>query len=84
MSVRSTRDGPIDQSLLAELKNVYAEPEFRVEAEGEYEALRAANTKFERRFRGMEALAEARSQVFAALPLDQQERLWVAIKASEK
>ena len=48
------------------------------------EALRAANTKFERRFRGMEALAEARSQVFAALPLDQQERLWVAIKASEK
>ncbi|WP_374636417.1 nitrite/sulfite reductase [Paracoccus sp. (in: a-proteobacteria)] len=36
----------VDQSLLAELKNVYAEPEFRVEAEGEYEALRAANPAF--------------------------------------
>jgi len=48
------------------------------------DALRAANAKFERRFRGMEALAEARGQVFAALTLDQQEALWVDVKASEK
>lgn len=45
------------------------------------EALRQANAKFERRFRGMEQLAEGR---FAQLPLDQQEELWQAVKASER
>lgn len=44
------------------------------------EALRAANAKFERRFRGMEALAEGR---FATLDLEQQEGLWQEVKRSE-
>lgn len=44
------------------------------------DALRAANAKFERRFRAMEALAEGR---FGELSLDQQEALWQAVKASE-
>ena len=43
------------------------------------EALRAANAKFERRFRAMEALDPA----FATLMLDQQEALWQRVKASE-
>ena len=43
------------------------------------EALRAANAKFERRFRAMEALDPA----FATLTLDQQEALWQRVKASE-
>ena len=47
------------------------------------EALRAANAKFERRFKGMEALATARGLDFAALDLDQQEALWTDVKASE-
>ena len=36
-------------------------------------ALRAANAKFERRFRGMEALAAQRGQVFSELDLAAQE-----------
>lgn len=47
------------------------------------DALRAANAKFERRFKAMEALAADRGVQFAALSLDQQEALWQAIKASE-
>ena len=47
------------------------------------DALRAANRKFERRFRAMEVLAETRGQDFSALTLDQQEALWIAVKASE-
>ncbi len=46
-------------------------------------ALRAANAKFERRFRAMEALAATRSEVFAALPLAAQEHLWQAVKGLE-
>lgn len=45
------------------------------------DALRAANAKFERRFKHMEALAEGK---FAALTLDQQEALWREVKKSEK
>lgn len=45
------------------------------------DALRAANAKFERRFRGMETLAEGR---FPALTLDEQEALWQAVKQSER
>ena len=45
------------------------------------DALRAANAKFERRFKHMEALAQGR---FATLTLDQQEELWRAVKAAEK
>ena len=44
-------------------------------------ALRAANDKFERRYRGMEALAEGE---FAKLDLDAQEALWQAVKRAEK
>ena len=47
------------------------------------DALRAANAKFERRFRAMEGLAEARGLEFAALNLDQQEALWIEVKRSE-
>lgn len=45
------------------------------------DALRTANAKFERRFRGMEELAAGR---FAALSLDEQEALWQAVKRSER
>ena len=44
------------------------------------DALRAANRKFERRFRAMENLAEGD---FSALTLDQQDALWNAVKQSE-
>lgn len=44
------------------------------------EALRYANAKFERRFRGMERLAAG---AFAQLSLDEQEALWQQVKASE-
>lgn len=47
------------------------------------DALRAANAKFERRYRGMEALARERGIDFAALSIDQQEALWQDVKASE-
>ena len=47
------------------------------------DALRAANRKFERRFCAMEALARERGQQFDALTLDQQEALWLDVKASE-
>lgn len=47
------------------------------------DALRAANAKFERRFRAMESVADARGQDFAKLSLDQQEALWRDVKTSE-
>jgi ATP diphosphatase len=47
------------------------------------DSLRAANAKFERRFRLMESLAAARGTAFAALSLDQQEALWVEVKGLE-
>jgi MazG family protein len=46
-------------------------------------ALRAANGKFERRFRAMESLARGRGEVFADLGLAAQERLWQAVKRTE-
>jgi nucleoside triphosphate diphosphatase len=46
-------------------------------------ALRAANAKFERRFRGMESLAVERGQVFSELDLAAQEDLWQAVKRGE-
>lgn len=45
------------------------------------DALRAANAKFERRFRAMEAIAGV--EAFAALSLNQQEELWQKVKKSE-
>ncbi|MFM5908528.1 MAG: nucleoside triphosphate pyrophosphohydrolase [Novosphingobium sp.] len=47
------------------------------------EALRKANTKFERRFHAMEGQAAERKLDFAGLSLDQQEALWQAAKALE-
>ncbi len=44
------------------------------------EALRSANDKFERRYRGMEALA---GPDFGKLPLDDQEALWQKVKQGE-
>jgi len=46
-------------------------------------ALRAANGKFERRFRGMEALAAARGETLEGLDLVAQERLWQEMKRRE-
>lgn len=46
-------------------------------------ALRQANHKFERRFRAMEAQAEAAGQSMAALDLEAQEQLWQQAKADE-
>ena len=44
------------------------------------DALRAANSKFERRFKGMEELSGGK---FPSLTLDQQEALWQAVKKAE-
>ncbi|MCT2558640.1 nucleoside triphosphate pyrophosphohydrolase [Tsuneonella sp. YG55] len=48
------------------------------------DALRAANAKFERRFRAMEERAKADAADFAGLSLDRQEAYWQAVKLSEK
>jgi len=47
------------------------------------DALHAANRKFERRYRAMEALAGRQGRSFAGLSLEQQERLWLDVKSSE-
>jgi ATP diphosphatase len=91
------RQGPADKVIeeLGELAE--ATPDERIEEAGDLlfaavnvvraygiapeEALRAANAKFERRFRAMEALAEGR---FAELSLDEQEALWQRVKTGEK
>ena len=46
-------------------------------------ALRGANQKFERRFRAMEAQAEADGMHLADLPLDAQDRYWDRAKDAE-
>jgi ATP diphosphatase len=48
------------------------------------DALRAANDKFERRFRAMEARASRDGRDFGALGLDEQEAYWQRAKASER
>lgn len=48
---------------------------------GAEEALRAANDKFERRYRAMEQAAAGR---FPALSLDEQETLWQQVKREER
>jgi ATP diphosphatase len=47
-------------------------------------ALRGANAKFERRFRRMEALAQAQGRPFAEHDLDEQETLWRQAKTHER
>lgn len=46
------------------------------------EALRAANAKFERRFRAMEQLVGA--EVFSTLSIEEQEGLWQRVKKAEE
>lgn len=46
-------------------------------------ALRRANHKFERRFRAMEAMAQADGVALAALPLEAQDRYWDRAKDAE-
>jgi nucleoside triphosphate diphosphatase len=48
------------------------------------DALRAANAKFERRYREMETIASSVGRPFAEHPLDAQEALWQAVKRAEK
>jgi len=48
------------------------------------DALRAANAKFERRFRAMEAMAQAEGAIFAELSIGQQEALWQRVKVAER
>jgi ATP diphosphatase len=47
-------------------------------------ALRAANAKFERRYRAMEHLAGDAGTAFATLGLEEQEELWQAVKRAER
>jgi ATP diphosphatase len=47
------------------------------------DAMRAANAKFERRFRAMEGTARVAGGSFETLSLEQQEELWQAIKRDE-
>lgn len=47
------------------------------------DALRAANAKFERRFRGMETLSASDGNNFAELGLEAQEDYWQRVKANE-
>ena len=47
------------------------------------EALRAANAKFERRFRAMERLATADGEDFPQLSLEAQEAYWQKVKQAE-
>jgi MazG family protein len=53
----------------------------RVDAE---EALRAASSKFERRFRGMEAIARERGRVLSDLTPAEWEALWQEAKGQER
>jgi ATP diphosphatase len=46
-------------------------------------ALRGANQKFERRFRGMEALAESEGRTLSSYSLEEQEQLWIRVKRTE-
>ncbi|MEY2943554.1 MAG: nucleoside triphosphate pyrophosphohydrolase [Pseudomonadota bacterium] len=48
------------------------------------DALRAANAKFERRFRAMEALSATQNRPFAERTLDEQESLWLQVKIQER
>ena len=47
-------------------------------------ALRKANSKFVKRFEGMESIARERGVDFGSLSLDQQEALWVEVKVIER
>ena len=89
-------EGPADKLLEEMAELAEADPAHQLEEAGDMlfaavnlvraygiapeDALRAANGKFERRSRAMEALADGK---FASLSLDDQEALWQAVKRSE-
>jgi ATP diphosphatase len=89
--------GPADKLAEEVLELAEASPDKRLEEAGDLlfaavnlvraygigaeEALRAANDKFERRYRAMEQAAAGR---FTELPLDQQEALWQQVKRAER
>lgn len=89
-------DAPADKVREEMLELAEAAPDKRLEEAGDLlfaavnlvrawgiapeDALRAANAKFERRYRAMEALAEGN---FAALDLEAQEALWQQVKRGE-
>ena len=76
-------DGPADQAEEAGDLLFAAVNLVRAYGIAPEDALRAANRKFERRFRAMEMLAQAAGTQFADLTIDQQEVLWTDVKASE-
>jgi MazG family protein len=84
-AARNQRDGGTSQQVFEEVGDLlFAAANLARKLEVDAEAaLRAANAKFERRFRGMEALAEARGETFSDLDLAAQERLWLAVKNEE-
>jgi ATP diphosphatase len=93
-----TTEGPADKVAEEMSELISASPAERAEEAGDLlfaavnlvracgigpeDALRAANLKFERRYRAMEALAGGQ-HAFAALSLDEQEALWQRVKAGE-
>ena len=80
------RDAPNDAERLLEAGDLLFAAVNLVRAHGiaPEDALRAANAKFERRFRAMEAMAQAGAIEFGALDLVEQEAYWQAVKASER
>lgn len=84
--VRSAmRDGSADkiEEEIGDLLFVCANLARRLGIDPEH-ALRRANTKFERRFRAMEALAAQDGPAFAERDLEAQESLWQAVKRAER
>ena len=83
MAELADADGPADQAEEAGDLLFAAVNLVRAYGIAPEDALRGANRKFERRFRAMEALAQAGGVQFTELSLDQQEALWTDVKASE-
>jgi MazG family protein len=76
-------DGAAIEDELGDLLFVAANLARRLNVDPEV-ALRKANSKFERRFRAMEAAAMADGVDFSALSLDEQEAYWQRVKKAEK
>jgi nucleoside triphosphate diphosphatase len=84
--LEEARAGGNAEEIAAELGDVLftvANLARRLEVDAET-ALRSTNAKFERRFRRMEALAQARGQRLPALSLEALDALWDEAKASER
>lgn len=76
-------DGAAIEDELGDLLFVAANLARRLNVDPEV-ALRKANSKFERRFRAMEAAAMADGVDFSTLSLDEQEAYWQRVKKAEK